>query len=120
MNEPPSGPKVMAEFAAKASEKNSGFTRTWTASLSYKDKDGRINFSTAELASADLMRTTMKEAIAEAAEYVRHGFSDKITVQLWKTTKARGTECENLRYAEVYLEGPDVMCYADGTVREVS
>jgi hypothetical protein len=100
--------KIMEEYAARAAEKNDGYTRTWTASLSYKTATG-INFSPAELATNDLLKQTLDQAVAEAAEYVQAGFSRHITVQVWKTTKAHGTREETGRHASVYRYGGDIL-----------
>jgi hypothetical protein len=80
---------------------NSVFLRTWVAEISLRDPaTGRYTSVAASLDAkwyrdeypGDLAKETLDAGLAEAAEYIRVGLASDARVNLWKTTKARGTE----------------------------
>lgn len=69
--------------------------RTWTAVLvarSYSQPGLTERIDADPQPLSDTLREQHRAAVAEARELVLNGLADEVQIELYKTTKARGTE----------------------------
>jgi hypothetical protein len=99
-------------------------TRTWTAKITVRQNSadrGEVidadlpapRYAEGFMGFPDLLRETEREALRQAAEYVREGFGSEASVEIFKTTKARGTEYDRPG-GHAYRDGDQVVAYRWG------